>query len=220
MVSTESGRRAYNSPLRREQAQVTRHRILDTASRLFAARGYRGVTVEDVADEAGVAYQTVYAVFGTKLAIAQDIVWSSFDTEGIDQLMAQARASDDLAGHIALGARIARRLNERFAPIVRFMRESGDTALLAEYQKIEDLRFKQIRGQLSSVLRSDPRVLRGTSPADALASIWALTGSDLYNQLVTGRRWTPSRYELWLKDVLMKTLLDPAATTARDERKA
>ena len=46
------------------------------ASRLFTGRGYRGVTVDEIAAEAGVASQTVYAVFGTKLAIAQGIVWS------------------------------------------------------------------------------------------------------------------------------------------------
>ena len=214
MVSTVGGRRVYNSSLRREQAQVTRGRILDAASRLFAGEGYRGVTVEDIADEAGVAYQTVYAVFGTKLAIAKAIVWSSFDTEGIDQLMAQVRASGDLVSSLGIGARMARRLNERFAAIVRFMRESGDPALLAEYQKIEDLRFEQIRSTLSSVLRTSPRLREGISPADALASVWALTGTDLYHQLVVGRRWTPSRYELWLEDTLIKTLLDPTAGAA------
>jgi AcrR family transcriptional regulator len=211
------GRRAYNSSLRQEQAQATRRRILDAASRLFADRGYRGVTVEEIAEEAGVAYQTVYAAFGTKLAIAQDVVWSSFDTEGIHQLMAQARALDDPVSHLDLGARIARRLNERFAPIARFLRESGDPALLAEYQKIEDLRFDQIRGELSTAFRSNPQLLGSVSPADALASIWALTGTDLYNQLVGGRGWTPSRYELWLKDVLMKTLLNPVVPDAGEE---
>jgi AcrR family transcriptional regulator len=214
VISTAGVRRVYNSSLRREQAQVTRGRILDAASRLFAGRGYRGVTVEDIAEEGGVAYQTVYAVFGTKLAIARDILWSSFATEGIDQLMQQARDSGDLESHLVMGALMARRLNERFAPIVRFMRESGDPVLLAEYQKVEDLRFEQIRSQVWSALRSSPRLRKGVSPADALASIWALTGTDLYHQLVMGRRWTPSRYEAWLKDALIKMLLDGPARTA------
>jgi hypothetical protein len=94
------------------------------------------------------------------------------------------------------------------------MRESGDPALLAEYQKIEDLRFEQIRTQVSAALGSTSQLSGGLSPADALASIWALTGTDLYNQLVAGRRWTPSRYEKWLKDVLMKTLLNPPLPTS------
>jgi AcrR family transcriptional regulator len=214
VISEAGGRRVYNSLLRREQAQVTRARILDAAGRLFAHRGYRGVTVEDIAGEAKVAHQTVYAVFGTKLAIARDIIWSSFDTEEINQLLAQARASADLPSRLSTGARIARRLNERFAPIARFMRESGDPELLAEYQKVEDLRFKQIRGELLSALRASPGLRKGVSPTDALGSVWALTGTDLYHQLVMGRNWTPSRYEVWLRDVLIRTLVDRASSAA------
>ena len=210
MVEVVTNRRTYNSSLRKEQAQLTRGRILDAASRLFTGRGYRGVTVDEIAAEAGVASQTVYAVFGTKLAIAQGIVWSSFETEGIDQLMAQASASSELGYQLGVGARIARRLNERFAPIVRFMRESGDPTLLAEYQKIEELRFAQIT-DFSPALRRGTGLRRGISAADALASIWALTGTDLYNQFVLGRGWTPSQYEEWLRDALTRMLLDPSA---------
>ena len=212
MVKSAEGKRRYSTGLRQEQAQITRRRILDAASRLFVESGYSSVTVEDIAREAGVAYQTVYAAFGTKLAVAQAIIWSSFETEGVDQLMAEARESGDLRVHIRTGVRIARRLNERFAQIVRFMRESGDPALLAEYQKIEGLRFEQIRDQLSPLLKTPGRLRGGISPADALSSIWAMTGTDLYNQLVSGRRWSPSRYEEWLKGALVNMLLEPSTT--------
>jgi hypothetical protein len=39
-----------------------------------------------------------------------------------------------------------------------------------------------------------------------------MTGTDLYNQLVSGRRWTASRYEEWLKDALVTMLLEPSNT--------
>jgi AcrR family transcriptional regulator len=209
MVKSSTAKRTYSTGLRKQQAQITKDRILDAASRLFVDRGYSSVTVEDIACEAGVAHQTIYAVFGTKLAIAQGIIWSSFRTEGIDQLMAQARESGDLEVHIRTGVRMARLLNERFASIVRFMRESGDPALLAEYHKIERLRFEQIGAQMSALLKDSGRLRAGISPADALASIWAMTGTDLYNQLVTGRGWTPSHYEQWLAGALVSTFLQP-----------
>ena len=114
MVKSVDGKRTYSTRLRQEQAQITKDRILDAASRLFVDRGYSSVTVEDIAREAGVAYQTVYAVFRTKLAVAQAIIWSSFQTEGIDGLMAQARESGDLEVRLRIGARMTRRLNERF----------------------------------------------------------------------------------------------------------
>jgi AcrR family transcriptional regulator len=213
MVKSVEGKRTCSTGLRQEQAQITKNRILDAASRLFVKSGYSRVTVEDIALEAGVAHQTVYAVFRTKLAVAQTIIWSSFQTEGIDELIELARASGGVEGHIRTGAQIARRLNERFAAIVRFMRESGDPALLAEYQKIEGLRFDQIRAQMSPVLSASGRLRAGISPADAVSSIWAVTGTDLYNQLVSVRRWTPARYEEWLRDALINMLLDPPTTT-------
>jgi len=42
-------RRAYNSPLRADQAQQTRRRILEAARELFVDRGYAGTTVAAVA---------------------------------------------------------------------------------------------------------------------------------------------------------------------------
>jgi AcrR family transcriptional regulator len=212
MVKSADGKRTYSTGLRQEQAQITKRRILDAASRLFVETGYSSVTVEDIAREAGVAYQTVYAAFGTKLAVARAIIWSSFQTEGIDQLMAEARESGDLEVALRIGVRITRRLNERFAAIVRFMRESGDPDLLAEYHKIESLRFEQIRDVVSPVLKATGRLRGGISPADAVSSIWAMSGTDLYNQLVSGRRWTPSRYEEWLKNALVHMLMEPSNT--------
>jgi AcrR family transcriptional regulator len=213
MMKSVERKRSYKPGLRQELAQITKNRILDAASRLFVKSGYSSVTVEDIALEAGVAHQTVYAVFRTKLAVAEAIIWSSFQAEGIDELMAQARESGDLEVHIRTGAHMARLLNARFAAIVRFMRESGDPALLAEYQKIEGLRFDQISAQMSPVLSSSGRLRAGISNADAVSSIWAMTGTDIYNQLVSAQRWTPARYEEWLRDALINMLLEPPTTT-------
>src|SRR3954467_9601221 len=51
---------------RRQRSAHTRARIIDTATRLFLHHGYLPTTIEAVAEQAGVAVQTVYYVFGTK----------------------------------------------------------------------------------------------------------------------------------------------------------
>src|ERR1700716_3325004 len=61
--------RTYSSPLRAEQAQATRRRILDAARTQFLDRGWTATTVKVIADAASVAPATVYAVFGTKRAV-------------------------------------------------------------------------------------------------------------------------------------------------------
>src|SRR5947209_20069972 len=78
MVANVKTRRAYNGALRKEQAHMTRQRILDAARRLLVSGTYSSVTMEDIATEAGVAYQTVYAIFGSKPGLARDLVELGF----------------------------------------------------------------------------------------------------------------------------------------------
>ena len=57
--------RPYRSPLREEQAQGTRDRILEAALRVLAT-GIAGLSIPAVAREAGVSIPTVYRNFRTK----------------------------------------------------------------------------------------------------------------------------------------------------------
>ena len=59
-------KRSYRSPRRVEQAAQTRAAVLEAATRLFAERGWAGTGMRDVAREAGVAVETVYANFRSK----------------------------------------------------------------------------------------------------------------------------------------------------------
>jgi AcrR family transcriptional regulator len=200
-------KRAYNAGLRREQARTTRLRILEAARRLFVIRGYSTVTMDEIAKEAGVAYQTVYSVFGNKLRVAQGIIWSSFEIEGIDEQIAKARESPEPEVWFRSLAHVSRLISERLGDLLRFMRESGDPELLTEYQKVEDRRFEQERSELLAMLERSGRLREGLSASDAVAVIWAMTGTELQHQLVSRRRWSPSRYEKWLGDALIAMLL-------------
>src|SRR5919106_5452866 len=66
--------RSYASPLRAEQAQATRRRILDAARAQFLVEGWTRTTVKDIAGAAAVAPATVYAVFGTKRAMLSALI--------------------------------------------------------------------------------------------------------------------------------------------------
>ena len=62
---------------------------------------------------------------------------------------------------------------------------------------------------LPAALDASGRLQVGITPAEILAVIWALTGSDTYSMLVFERGWTPSRYEEWLGATLISLLLKP-----------
>src|SRR5260370_20361269 len=66
--------RTYSSPLRAEQAQATRRRILDAARAQFLDGGGTRPTVQVIADAAAVSPATVYAVFGSKRAVLSVLI--------------------------------------------------------------------------------------------------------------------------------------------------
>ena len=57
---------AYESPLREEQKEATRHRILDAAGKLMEERGLQQFSYAALAKEAGVTERTVYRHFPSK----------------------------------------------------------------------------------------------------------------------------------------------------------
>jgi AcrR family transcriptional regulator len=61
-------------PLQRADAARNRERILCTAARLFGERGVRCVSMDDVADAAGVGKGTVFRRFGSRAALAQAVL--------------------------------------------------------------------------------------------------------------------------------------------------
>src|SRR5260370_21567429 len=67
-------KRRYDATRRREQAAENRRRITAAAAELFAARGYAGTSLSEIAAGAGVAVQTVYAAFGTKVNLLKNAI--------------------------------------------------------------------------------------------------------------------------------------------------
>jgi AcrR family transcriptional regulator len=78
--------RPYGSPLRAQQAEETRGRILDAAVRVIA-RGIASVSIPAVAREAGVSVPTVYRHFGTKRDLLAALYPHVRRRAGLDQLV-------------------------------------------------------------------------------------------------------------------------------------
>src|SRR6478672_4353659 len=56
------------------QARATRRRIVAAAAELFIENGYPATTLDQIADRAGVAVQTVYFHFGNKRTVLKEAV--------------------------------------------------------------------------------------------------------------------------------------------------
>jgi TetR/AcrR family transcriptional regulator, regulator of autoinduction and epiphytic fitness len=204
--------RKYEATFRKQQAQATRNRILEASRRLLAKGTYSTLTMADIAVEAGVAYQTVYAIFGTKVRLANALVEAGF-SHIPDALTLFDRMFDSPEPEqwFRTASHATRLILEPCADLARFIRESGDPVLLSGYQQREEMRYNAIaKSGFVERLATSGRLSHHLSPSEAVAVIWAMSGADLYNPLVFGRRWSPARYEEWLADALMKAVLKPA----------
>jgi AcrR family transcriptional regulator len=213
--------RNYNATFRRQQAQATRSRILEASRRLIARGTYSTLTMAGIAAEAGVAYQTVYSIFGTKVRVAEALVEAGFShIPDALRLFDAMFDSPEPEQWFRTASHASRLILEPCADLARFIRESGDPGLLSGYQEREDARYVAIAksGLIQRLVKSD-RLSPLLSPSEAVAVIWAMSGADLYNQLVFGQKWAPARYEEWLADALMKAVLRPPSPRTTKPRK-
>lgn len=201
--------RAYRASLRQEQADLTRRRIMEAGRRLLAKGTYSSVTMREVAAEAGVAYQTVYAIFGNKLQLAQAIIEAGWPhIADALRLVEEGRRSNDPQVWMRVAAAISRRIYEVCADMPRFMRESGDPTLRGRYEFTEGERYRQF-AELRKMLEGSGRLRQGLTAEEAHAILWGLTGPDWYCLMVFERGWEPARYEEWLAQALSDLLLEP-----------
>jgi len=201
--------KANRVPLRRRQALETRRAIAQAARSVFAQRGYAATSIDLVAEEAGVAARTVYAIFGTKKAILGAICEEWLTEAGVMQTVAQGLAERDLRRRLALVAHSSRRQWESERG-VRSMLE-GAAASDAEVARMVAGWKRDRASSLGAVVEGLEGELRSGVDGDrARAIIRALASAEIYSELVTGEGWTPTEYEDWLAGLLADVLLPPA----------
>lgn len=80
-------------------AKVTSERILQTASRLFAEKGYANVSIRDVCKETGTTAPVIYYYFGSKKGLYDAVAQSKLSMSGfISKLAKASEERDPLAG--------------------------------------------------------------------------------------------------------------------------
>lgn len=189
---------------------MTRERILAAARRLLIKGSYSSVTMEEIAGEAGVAHQTLYAVFGTKLRLAQAMVDAGWPhVPELLQSVDEAKALQDPAAWLRTMATLHRRIFEPCADLIRFTAESGDPNLFAHHERIERNRYENLRA-LGPLLEDSGRMRPTLSSDEAVDIAWTMLGPDYYAKLVFERGWTPDRYEEWVTQALIDLFLTPA----------
>lgn len=208
--------RSYHSPMRARQADETRRRIADAAKHLLIGKGYAGSTIEAIAASAGVAPQTVYAVFGSKRGVLAEIIRTAAYGSHYRSLVRRSMASRDPEMRLVLASRIATGIHGTEQSVFELLRGAGVVApeLASLERQRETDRFNNQKSVVQVMVTSG-RLRKGLKRASAQAVLWALTGRDLYRMLVVERGWSPARYQKWLAQTLIRALLIPGKRVAR-----
>ena len=213
MAEDVKRRRRYDSPRRREQAAATRRAILEAAERRFEAKGYVSTSVQEIADEAGVALKTVYAVFGTKAEVLREL-WN-LRLRGDEEPMPLTERREFRAildepsprRRLALGAHNARTIRERTAGVAEVVREAApaDPRIGALWERFQRELYEVGMRSVVDTLRRDG--VLALDPVEATDLLWTLIHPDVYQLLVRQRGWSPEQYEQWLVKTLRQQLL-------------
>jgi AcrR family transcriptional regulator len=204
--SEATSRRRYRSPLRARRAAETRDALISAAHRLFIAAGWSGTGMREVAAEAGVATETLYAHFSSKRALLAAVVDRA--VVGDDRPVALAGRPEFAAlgrgrraDRIAAAARLVTAVHGRTAGLAKVLREAavGDEAIAAELRATRERQRRDVAGGATLIMG------RRATAAER-DGLWAITSPDLYLLLIEESGWTAARYETWMADTLERVV--------------
>jgi AcrR family transcriptional regulator len=188
---------------RTHRGRQTRARIVAAAARLFAEHGYLNTTMGAIAAEAGVAVQTLYLAFGSKVAIleaAHDVAVVG-DDEPVALLerpwVADLRAEPDGPRALELAIANTLRVIERVSAIhgvIQFAAADPEVAELLARGKAQ--RFATLR-TLVEELAAKAGFSTGLSADRAADILYAVVSDELYRVLVVERHWSIEDWQTW-----------------------
>lgn len=162
--------------------------------------------MRDVADDAGVATETVYAYFPSKRALFQAVI--DLAVVGDDQPVALAERAEfaamgrgTRAQRINAAARVLTGVHGRTVAFAKVLREAANID-----QEIAAVLVATRERQRIDVATAAALIVGGeVSDADR-DGLWALTSPEIYLLLVESSGWSADQYQTWMTEMLERAL--------------
>lgn len=193
--------------------------MLAAAARLFVAGGYGATTLQAIADEAGVAVQTVYATFGNKRTILAEVIDVAIagddertvinDREWMQAVWDAPSAEERLRAYASAVRRIAAGAGDIFAVLAAAAATDPDVVELAA---AADRRRRIGAGAVIDSVRSIAPLRPGLTREQAVDVLWLLNSPPVFTHFVRQAGWSLDEYEHWLADAMVRELLAPGPT--------
>ncbi len=198
------------SPWRKQQAAATRRQIAVAARRRFSAEGYSATTIEAIATEAGVSPATVYKVFGTKRAMAGELLTLVDEQAGIEGFRGVLATGTDPWELLATCVQLGRSLFEHSGDIIAAVRGAAE----AEHEFAEVYAEGRRRHQagctsLAQRLHTMGALHDGVDTTWAAGIISLCTDNDTFDKLTNLFGWTLNECEQRLTAHARELLLRP-----------
>ncbi|MEV4496381.1 helix-turn-helix domain-containing protein [Micromonospora arborensis] len=198
---------------RAERSRRTREKVIAAARELFVAQGYGATSLQEVADRAGVAVQTVYFVFRNKRTLFKDVVDTSIagDTEPVATMDREwfraACAEPTAAGQLRAHVHGTREILGRVAPIMPLIAAAAatDPEIAAQWPDGPDPRYT-VQYAAAEALAGKPDTRPGLSIEMAADLLFGLLSPQLYLIFVRDRDWSPDMWEEWARATLTSQL--------------
>ncbi|MGN9784906.1 TetR/AcrR family transcriptional regulator [Nonomuraea sp. ZG12] len=198
---------------RAERSRHTREKVVEAARELFVAQGYGATSLQEVADRAGVAVQTIYFVFRNKRTLFKDVVDTSIagDTEPVATMDREwfraACAEPTAAGQLRAHVRGTREILGRVAPIMSLIATAAatDPEIAAQWPDGPDPRYT-VHYTAAEALAGKPDARPGISVEMAADVLFGLLSPQLYLIFVRDRDWSPDTWEEWARTALTSQL--------------
>ena len=192
-----ASRRPYHSPRRVEQAAQTRAAVLAAAASLFARGGWAATGMRDVAQEAGVAVETVYSNFRSKAellmaAIDVGVVGDAAPVSLADRPEFAELATGPFDQRVASAARLVTQVHQRTAGLHAALRQGAASEPELARRLMEGESRRRLNIQQGAELITGRRL--SVVDADAL---WAVLSVDVFRLLTELSGWSLAQYEQW-----------------------
>ncbi len=203
-----------------QKSKETRRRILAAAGELFIELGYGNTSLQDVAERAGVAVQTIYFTFRNKRNLLKELVdvtvagdveaLATMDRPWFSEAMNTRTAGEHLRAHVEGVTAIL----ERVALITEVLHSAA--AIEPELDELRQQGLEQrylVQETAARAMLGKPEAVTNVTVDRAADILFGVLSPELYLLFVRDRSWSAPQWEQWACATLSVQLVEGQATS-------
>ena len=187
--------------------------MVSAAYDLFCELGYRATTMTGIAEQAGVAVQTLYFTFHTKDELLQEVLKRAVLGDesrppSQQSWYAEVAAEGEARRAISLVVQASSNILARVAPLLPVFHAAAADEAGAVFRRGEDRRRRDMH-RLAEVILSKPGTRQNLGVDQAADLLYVLLGPETYWSFVVDLGWPTRAWIRWTSSTLSRDLCEP-----------